>query len=288
MNVLVEINDNKVVIVMCRFNSSNLVKCLEHRSQVLHTVLECVEEFCPRILTVESFVEASSALKYPFELNSEKTICTVKDLSEALVSNCKNPSVVLPESGKWVTAQSFISFEPYAEIDVSTLHELWDKTNDNKLIPNAFLSRLVENISNNIELLIPIFSESAHIPLGCSKNILYQEIVNWRDKSETELRTYKDLREKLNSHSVFAGRNILVGILIASKYFVLDYCFGTIFTQTLAGHKVLFSSKTQQNSVAEEGSLIPLLVVQGNNFYTLFLRVFIILSIFIFQAMYQR
>ena len=223
INMLVEINDNKYVIVMSRFNASNLLKCLKHRSQVLHTVLECVEEFCPRIATVESFIEASSALEYPFELNYERTLCNVKDLSEALISNCKNPSVVLPESGKSVTAQSLFSFEPYAEIDVSTLQELWNKTNDNKLIPNAFLSRLVKNISNNIELLIKIFNESAHVPPGCSRNILYQEIVNWRDKSETELRTYKDLREKLNKHSVFAGRNILVGMLILFCFRL--YCF---------------------------------------------------------------
>ena len=223
INMLVEINDNKSVIVMCRFNASNLVKCLKHRSKVLHTVLECVEEFCPRTATVESFVEASSALEYPFELNSERTLSNVKDLTKALVSNCENPSVVFPD-GNSIPSESFFSFEPYAEIDVSTLQELWDKTNDNKLIPNAFLSRLVKNISNNIELLYKIFNESAHVPPGCSRNILYQEIVNWRDKSETEVRTYKDLREKLNRHSVFAGRNILVGILIYS-YFVLDYCF---------------------------------------------------------------
>ena len=229
INVLIEINDNKYVIVMCRFNASNLVKCLEHRSQVLHTVLECVEEFCPRIATVESFVEASSALVYPYELNHERTLCTVKDLTEALISNCANPSVVLPD-GNSIPAESFFSFEPYAEIDLFTLQELWDTNNDNKLIPNAFLSSLVENISNNIELLIKIFNESAHVPLDCSRNILYQEIVNWRDKSETELRTYKDLREKLNRHSVFAGRNILVSMLLPInnpilRYFVLDYCF---------------------------------------------------------------
>ena len=137
----------------------------------------------------------------------------MKDLAEAVVSNCENPSVVFLD-GNSMPAESFFSFEPYAEIEASTLQELWDKTNNNKLIPNAFLSRLVENISNNIELLIKMFNESAHVPLGCSRNILYQEIVNWRDKSETELRTYKDLREKLNRHSVFAGRNILVGMLI--------------------------------------------------------------------------
>ena len=289
INMLVEIIDNKYAIVMSRFNASNLVKCLKHRSQVLHTVLECVEEFCPRISTVETFIEASSALKYPFELNSAKALCTVTDLTKALVSNCENPSVVFPD-GNSIPAESFFSFEPYAEVEASVLQDLWSKNNDNKLIPNAFLSRLVKNISNNMELLIKMFNESAHVPLGCSRNILYQEIVNWRDRSETELRTYKDLREKLNTHSVFAGRNILVGILILFCFRLLFQCFGTctIFTQTLAGHKVLFSSKSQENSVTEEGSLISLLVVQGNNYYTLFLTVFIILSISIFQAMYQH
>ena len=274
--MLVEIIDNKFVIVMCRCLASNIVKCFELRSQVLHTVLECVEEFCPRISTVESFIEASSPLEYPFELNYERIICNVKDLAEALVSNCENPSVVFPY-GNSIPAESFFSFEPYAEIEASILQELLDKDNDNKLIPDAFLLGFVGNISNNIELLIKMFRESAHVPLGCSRINLYQEIVNWRNKSETELRTYKDLREKLNRYSVFAGRNVLVNILRLMFCFgFLFQCFATIFTQTLAGRKVCSSSKSQGKSVAEEGSLIPLLVVQGTNYYTLFLTVFII------------
>ena len=272
MNVLVEINDNKSVMVVCRFNASNLVKCLEHRSQVLHTVLECVEEFCPRIATVEAFIDASSALEYPFELNSERTLSNVKDLAEALISNCKNPSVVLPESGKCITAQSFFSFEPYAEIDVSTLQELWDKTNDNKMIPNAFLSSLVENISNNIELLIKIFNESAHVPLGCSRNILYQEIVNWRDKSDTELRTYKDLREELNRHSVFAGRSFLVRMQLFC--FVLMFqCFCAILCsyRTLLNINVCPLQIAKANQLQEE-VLFPSLLykVTTANFFLLF------------------
>ena len=290
INMLVEINDNKYVIVMSRFNASNLVKCLKHRSQVLHTVLECVEELCPRISTIESFVEAP-ALKYPFELNSAQALCTVKDITKALVSNCENPSVVFPD-GNSIHAESFFSFEPYAEIDISTLQELWDTNNDNKLIPNAFLSRLVENISNNIELLIKIFNESAHvhIPLGCSRNILYQEIVNWRDKSETELRTYKDLREKLNTHSVFAGRNVLVGILIL--YFVLDYCFNVLVQYShrlLLDIKFCSPQKVKKVQLQKKGVLFPSWLYKVTTIIImLFLRVCIILSISIFQAKYQH
>ena len=214
MDILVEIVDNKSVVVMARFKASHLVKCIEQRSQVLHTVLECVEEFCPRMSRAESFIETScSALKYPIQLNSWTCTCTISDFAEALVINCENPSVVLSESGKSVSAQSFVSFEPYAEIEASILQELWDNKNDNKAVPNAFVSRLIEKLSHDkIKLLIRVFNESAYVPVDstCIKDNLYQEIVNWRDKSETELRTLKDLREKLNSHSVFAGRNILV------------------------------------------------------------------------------
>ena len=217
MDTLVEIGDNKSVVLIARFKSSHLSKCIEQRSQVLHTVLECVEEFCPRMSRAESFIETSScsALKYPIYLNSWICTCTISDLAEALVINCKNPSVVLSESGKSVSAKSFVSFEPYAEIEASILQELWDNNNDNKAVPNAFVSRLIEKLSHdNIKLLIRVFNESARVPVDstCIKDNLYQEIVNWRDKSKTELRTCKDLREKLNSHSVFAGRNILVSI----------------------------------------------------------------------------
>ena len=217
MDTLVEIVDNKSVVVIVRFKSSHLSKCIEQRSQVLHTVLECVEEFCPRMSRAESFIETTScsALKYPIHLNSWGSTCSISDLAEALVINCENPSVVLSESGKSVSAQSFVSFEPYAEIEASILQELWDNNNDNKAVPNAFVSRLIEKLSHDkIKLLIRVFNEAACVPVDstCIKDYLFQKIVNWRDKSETELRTYKDLREKLNSHSVFAGRNILVSI----------------------------------------------------------------------------
>ena len=228
MDTLVEIGDNKSVVLIARFKSSHLSKCIEHRSQVLHTVLECVEEFCPRMSRAESFIEtcSCSALKYPIHLNSWGSTCTISDFAEALVINCENPSVVLSESGKSVSAQSFVSLEPYAEIEASILQELWDNNNDNKAVPNAFVSSLIEKLSHdNIKLLIRVFNESARVPVDstCIKDyrILYQEIVNWRDKSETELRTYKDLREQMNSHSVFAGRNILVSM----RPFVLFYMY---------------------------------------------------------------
>jgi hypothetical protein len=44
---LVEVTEDKSVVVMCRFQIANLEKCLKHRSEVIHTVLECHNKFCP-------------------------------------------------------------------------------------------------------------------------------------------------------------------------------------------------------------------------------------------------
>ena len=215
MDTLVEIVDNKSVVVMARFKASHLLKCTKQRSQVLQIVLECVQEFCPRLSTVEFFIETSSnsTLKYPFDF-SDDSLCTVKDLTEALVINCDNPSVVLSESGKSISAQSFISYEPYAEIEASTLQELFDKNNDNKVVPDVYLAKLVKKISKNLPFLVKIFNEEAHIP--CSKDDLYQEILNWRDSSIAEPKTYSQLRNKFDQHSVFAGRNVLVSTIVYS------------------------------------------------------------------------
>ena len=209
MDVLVEVNDSKSVVIMARFGTSNLLKCIKHRSEVIQTVLECIKQFCPRIETVESFIDSSSILQYPFALNSGKTHCIVQDLCEALASTCKCPSVVLSDSGKSMSAEKFLSFEPYSEIAISTLYELWDKEAENNVVSEDFIVRFFRHASSKLaEWFVRIFIESADIP--SSRDDLIHELIKWRDNDTTQQKTYKDLRQKLDQYSVFAGRNILV------------------------------------------------------------------------------
>ena len=65
METLVEVIKDKSVVVISRYQTSNLEKCLKHRSEVIHTVLECHNRFCPRVSVTESFVDAFSPLRYP-------------------------------------------------------------------------------------------------------------------------------------------------------------------------------------------------------------------------------
>ena len=148
----------------------------------------------------ESFVDASS-LRYPFDSHSGNIFCTVHDLSQAIVSNCESPLVVLSGSGKTVPVERFLSFEPYTEIEPRTLQELWDGSNENKIIPDNFL---LEFASSKLNWFTNLISDSAKIPI--SDDDLYHELLKWKDNKMT----YKHFRQELDKYSVFTGRNVLV------------------------------------------------------------------------------
>ena len=163
-------------------------------------------QFCPRVVTTESFIDSSSALQYSLALSSDRTLCSVQDLSEALVSSCECPSVVLSDCGKSIPAEIFLSHEIYSEMEPQLLQVLWDKDNESKLISDTFLSKFVKKSSSKLKWIVNIFNESASVP--SSKDNLSHELMKWRDNKKT----YKDFCHKLDQYSVFAGRNILVSI----------------------------------------------------------------------------
>ena len=203
METLVEVIEGKSVIVIARFQTSNLEKCIKHRSEVIHTVLECLKQFCPRVPMAEFFIDTSTDLRFPFAVNFEKTFCTVQDLAQAIISNCESPSVVL-STGKIVPTERFLSFESYTEIEPLTLQELWDKNNEEKIISDDFLSKFVRRASSKLKWFAKVFNNLANIP--STKDDLFHELLKWRDNQMT----FKHFRQKLDQYSVFAGRNILV------------------------------------------------------------------------------
>ena len=217
METLVEVIEDKYVVVISRFQRANLEKCLKHRSEVIHTILECHNRFCPRVSVAELFIDASSPLRYPFDLNSGNRFCTVHDLSQAFVlSNCESPLVVLSGSGKTVPAERFLLFEPYTEIEPLTLQKLWDSNNENKIISDDFLLEFASNKPNWFTNLI---NDSAKLP--SSKDDLYRILLKWKDNKMT----YKHFRQEFDKCSVFAGRNVLVSITVFGLY---NICWCTL------------------------------------------------------------
>ena len=205
MQTLVEVTpDNKSVIVLARFRKVKLLQCVQHRSNVINTILQCKKQFCPRVLTTESFVDSSSSLQYPINmLANELTICTLQDLATAVV----NESSVVLQCDE-IDAENFLSFEPYLEMKSSTIHELWDEKNEKKVISERFLSTFAEQASEKLTLIIGILIGNS--ASSTRDDQLYQILLKWRDGDMNNQKTYRDLRQIVDQYSVFAGRNVLV------------------------------------------------------------------------------
>ena len=224
MQTLVEVtSDNKSVVLFTRFQDSNLLRCVKHRSEVIRTILQCKNEFCPRIIVTESFINISSPLQYPISLANEgSNTCTLQDLATAVVSDYVCPLVVL--QCNTIPAKNFLSFEPYLYIKLHTIKELWDEKNEMKIISKSFLSRFVQEATNEVISLIKTFTGSS--TNSTSKEQLYQDLLRWRDCDKTNQRSYKELCQAINQYSVFVGRNVLVSYdnNIKFKHFKITHC----------------------------------------------------------------
>ena len=203
MQTLVEVtSDNKSVLLLARFQEDDLLHCVRHRSEIISTVLQCKAQFCPRVQTTELFLDSSSPHQYPLNLPNESNICTLQDLATAVVSDSKSRRVVLQCAT--IPAKNYLSFEPYLEIRLSTIQELWDEKNEKKVISEGFLMRFVQQATNELISFIKSFTGNI------GEDQLYKDLLRWRDGDGFKKKTYKELRQKVDQYSVFAGRNVLV------------------------------------------------------------------------------
>ena len=207
MQILVEVtSDNKSVVLLARFRKPNLLQCVHHQSEVISIILQCKEQFCPRVIVTESFIDSSSPLQYPLNHTENLNICSLQDLATAVVSDCECPSVVFQCST--IPAENFLSFEPYLKMKLSAIQELLDERNEEKVISETFLSTFVQKASVELSSFIKSFTESS--TSSTSEDQLYQDLLKWRDNDKKKQKTYKDFRQKVDGYSVFAGRNVLV------------------------------------------------------------------------------
>ena len=208
MQTLVEVSsDNKSIILLARFDEDDLLRCLQHRSEVIRTILQCEEQLCPRVFITESFVDSSSPLQYPLSFPKELNICTLQDVATAVVEMF--PSVVL--QCKAIPVKNFLSFEPYLDMKSSAIQDLWDEKNEKKIISEMFISTFVQQASDELTLFIKaLVGDSARSTRDDDQ--LRQHFFEWRDGDMNNQKTYHDLRQIVDQYSVFAGRNLLVSV----------------------------------------------------------------------------
>ena len=127
------------------------------------------------------------------------------------------------DSGTSVFLDSLLSFEPYADLGEPILRELFQKATPQckEVLSQTLVSDIAERIPKKKGMLKALFkpkpallaqrmSEAGFV----SDELEVMQMLDiWKNQSEG---TYQCLREKLDQFSVFAGRNPLVSIIIAS------------------------------------------------------------------------
>ena len=210
---LVEIAEQNRVVVLLRSHKISS-ECLQLRSLLIQKVLAAAREFCSKVSTVESFINPSDTTQYPLKPTSQLALYCITEVATAVALGKRS---VVHDTGKPVSLDSLLSFEPYADIGETNLRELLCSHCSRK-ISNEFISKLAFCISNKPQAVLNVF-ETILLPLAeqasleAASSPLYrvrQVLKIWRDGCEG---TYQCLREKLDQFSVFAGRNPLVCII---------------------------------------------------------------------------
>ena len=203
---LVEVFDNKRVQFLMRCREANEVKCMQHRSRVIHTIRKCASEFCEGIKYRESFINPSLASKNPSEeIDSSKLYdleCIAKETAN--LSSIEQP-FVQSLTGSLVSLDSLLKFEPYAKLPASIIQEICNRHNPRYITPlsNDFLVRFSEQVKR-----CPLLMEVVNLDdPTVTVDTLSRKLIEWRDKWNV---TYLGLHWRLDQSSIYAGLNILV------------------------------------------------------------------------------
>ena len=224
METIVEVHsNNKTVMLQIRFREEHLLHCIAQRSHIIRRILQCVQDFCPQIKTVDSFIHPSGVAKFPIEFTSQMPRFNVQKIAEAIVKFGDRCPLSVVSARQTILLDNLITFEPYAEIGLSMLRSLHGDHNDfgNKL-SNQVLEMLSQKLSRKANLFVEIFKEPHLLSSTPAAEELLTVLKQWRDRYEG---TYKCLKEKLDQYSIFAGRNILVSKIRKSihQYYVSTF-----------------------------------------------------------------
>ena len=206
VDTLVEFKDHsKTVVVAMRCRHDNVTKCLQLRSQVIQKVLAALREFCPKVVTAESFIDPSELSQYPLKGTSELTLFPLSAVAKSVVAG---KSSVVSMSVKSLSLESLLLFEPYADLGEANLRELFSEEKQ-RLIIFSIADCIPDK---NTEMIKKIFKPSPtqlreRMSGGSIASPVYHVLDMWRNSCEG---TYQCLREKLDQFSAFAGRNPLV------------------------------------------------------------------------------
>ena len=209
---VIEQNTAVSLTISCLQDSE--MECVEHRSQVNKCILEAKEELCPAVTMKESLIHPS-CLTTPVT-GSSLQLFSLSELVGALLEN--ESSLVSQPGRKMIKINQLLYFEPYSCFSADTLREL--NTESDKLVPKAFPDEVSKTSHTKLDQLKQALGiDSTKFQAALARAPPFQrdqpeyqcKLVFHVWKESTQSPTYGALRSALDKHSVFCGRNPLVG-----------------------------------------------------------------------------
>ena len=173
MSTIVEIVDrNRWVIVLVSEKSR---EAAETGSSVIRMILDLQQQLCSVVSTCECLISPSLLDRYPFNALPDTGLFVMHDVARSMLLHHK---VLLDqkEGMNTYSTDEALSCEPYYLLQPSSVCHLFNQSMASQPVPDPLL----------------------------------QEVLRYCQQPQQKPRDHKELRECVNKHSIFAGRNPLV------------------------------------------------------------------------------
>lgn len=208
IDTIVEV-DGKTVTFLQRCKQSEKLAMVNFRSTVIRKIFEIKEETCPKVCVHEFIVSPEDSKQHPLDLSKVASV-SIENLARAVIQGEKTVSV---KDRNTLELEYLLQFEPYAQLNKEVLQELFT-ANNGKEVTERFLYQILDAVhckETMIEAIISQPPSQQALERQCSSKEsadnqdLLEEFRSWRLSGQ---RKVQDIRDKLDQHSIFAGRNV--------------------------------------------------------------------------------
>ncbi len=216
VKVLVElIKQNTAVLLLVRCFKDHEIEGVKLRSQIIHTILEAKDQFCPKAKVTEFILAECSQYPQDFEMKIQmfEIAQSIAQADEFVVDSRQDP----------LRLTDLLFYDPYLQIGEKLIEKLWSEECSEEEVPSTFLLELSKAQTTHMHQIAKILSvpqsdvDSLQQTWAPEPAKLLFHIYEWW-KVRQEKPYFESLRKVFSSHSIFCDRNPLVSFFTVAMH----------------------------------------------------------------------
>ena len=217
--VIEVVEQMSAVVVMIGCKKDTELAGVRLRSEIIKTVFQVKEEHSKVVTTTRKFIHPKELKSYPLRKTTQLLTFSMHELSCAIAEDKSHVTTKQGTELQNISIRDLLYFEPYACLNQEILDNLFDDSNSDNEVSESFLSDIARcaypykhffedilphNVSELAAAIAQDPSNRNNHPHQC-----FLLLRTWMMCCPTQPVTFHALREVLDRHSVFAGRNPL-------------------------------------------------------------------------------